>query len=154
SYYEEAAALCREQGNRTHLAIVLLGIGNVLYELSNYARARPVYEESLALFRQGEQGWVACTCNTLGSTLFHLGEKVRAQALHREALVIYRSNASAEGIAWSLERLGVVESLHGEASRAAWMLGAASAARKGLGKPMDRWDQTDWDRAVSSVRSA
>jgi non-specific serine/threonine protein kinase len=154
SCYEEAAAMCREQGNRTHLAMVLQQVGNVLYEQGSYETARPAYAESLDLFRQaGRSGGIDFACNTLGSTLIHLGDPAGAKALHREALAIYYSQESAEGVTWSLERLGMVEALHGDAPTAVRMLGAASTARKGLGIPLARWDQADWDQAIASLRA-
>src|SRR5262249_23070818 len=77
-----------------------------------------------------------------------------AQALHREALAVYQSRQNVEGMTWSLERLGVVEARLGDAPRAARMLGAAGAAREGLGIPMARWDQADWDQAGAAPRAA
>jgi non-specific serine/threonine protein kinase len=91
-------------------------------------------------------------CNNLGSTLFHLGEPARAGALHREALASYRTRGIWEGIAWSLERLGVVEAVHGDARRAARLLGAASVARGKLGKEPDRWDASDLEHASVALQ--
>jgi predicted ATPase/DNA-binding SARP family transcriptional activator len=155
SYLDEALALWREQGNRIPLAPVLQERGCILYELGKYASAAAAMSESLAIYRQqSEPYWIAGVSNTLGSTLFHLGDHRRAKALHREALAMYQQTESVEGIVWSLERLAVTEAKEGDPTRAARLLGAASAGREGLGKPMDRWDQTDWDRAAASVRAA
>jgi hypothetical protein len=68
-------------------------------------------------------------------------------------LDIYQRNQSMEGIAWSLERLAVVKAADGDAQKAARLLGAASVVREGLGKPLDRWDQEDWDRAGAAARA-
>jgi tetratricopeptide (TPR) repeat protein len=154
SYMEETVATCREQGNRTLLAIALCELGNVLYEQGAYERARPAYVESVDLFAQVESAWAPAARNNLGSTLFHLGDPAAAAPLHREALAIYRDTNSAEGIAWSLERLAVVEAQRGDAGRAAQLLGAASAARDALGIPRARWDQADWDQAAATARAA
>jgi hypothetical protein len=44
--------------------------------------------------------------------------------------------------------------MYGEARQAALLLGAASVMREGLGIPLARWDQADWDQAVANVRAA
>jgi tetratricopeptide (TPR) repeat protein len=153
SYMEETVATCREQGNRAHLAIALCELGSVLYAQGDYERAHPAYAESVDLLAQADSAWGPGARNNLGSTLFHLGDPAGAQALHREALAIYYRGQTAEGITWSLERLGVVEARHGDGGKAARLMGAAAAAREGLGTPLDRWDQTDWDQAVGTLRA-
>jgi tetratricopeptide (TPR) repeat protein len=155
SYFKETVEVYREQGHRAHLAIALHEFGNVLYEQRDYERAALVYSESLDLLTQVNSSWgLDCARNNLGSTLFHLGDIVRAKTLHREALALYRQTQSMEGIAWSLERLAVVEAADGDARKAVRLFGAASVVRESLGKPLDRWDQEDWERAIASMRSA
>jgi non-specific serine/threonine protein kinase len=153
-YLEEAAATCREQGNRTHLAIALHELGCVFYEQGEYALALPAYEESRDLCLQVDSGWaVPCSMN-LGSTLFHLGAPAQASELHRESLRSYQRDGSQEGIAWALERLSVVEAAIGDATKAARLLGAASAAREQVGSGRSRADQTDWDQAIGALQAA
>src|SRR5207249_3871010 len=89
----------------------------------------------------------------LGNTLMHLGEPVRAQRLFREALTLYQSRNCAEGIVWALERLAVVEVTHGDARKAARMLGAAPGARDALGVAASRLNQADWERALAATRA-
>jgi tetratricopeptide (TPR) repeat protein len=152
SYMQEAVAISREQGHLMNLVMSLSECGGVLYEQRAYGQAKAAFTEALSLFRQrgGEHG-IGFGCNLLGSTLFHLGEYVRARELHQETLAFYQSRQQTEGIVWSLERLAVVEAAHGDAQKAARLLGAASLAREGLGIPMGRWDQEDGDHAVVSV---
>ena len=154
SFLEQAAATYRELGARIHLAWTLQELGNVHYAAGAYAQARAAYEESLGIFRElNDRHGIACAGNNLGMTCFHLGDPAGAQALHREALAIYQSRRHGEGMTWSLERLGLAEARLGDAVRAARMLGAAGAAREGLGIPMARWDQADWDQAVAALRA-
>jgi non-specific serine/threonine protein kinase len=159
TYFIEAVAVCREQGNRFHLAFVLLELGSVHYEQGDYEPARQSYTESLELFIQtGDERGINGARMNLGSTLFHLGEYARSRELHRKSLAFYQAAGSADGIAWSLERLAVVEAARAgahqaESSKAARLLGAASVAREAWGKPLDRWDREDWDRAVAAVRA-
>jgi tetratricopeptide (TPR) repeat protein len=158
SYFEEAVAACREQGNRTHVALILHALANVFYRQGDYERARPAYAESLELFTQTQSNsshWgIPCAGNNLGSTLFHLGDAAGARQRHREALALYQRRENGQGIVWSLERLAVVEAASGDAGKAVRLLGAAAAAREGLGKPMDPWDQEDWDQAVAAAAAA
>jgi tetratricopeptide (TPR) repeat protein len=155
AYYQESTTISRAQGNRVYLAASLQEGGCVFYEQGEYTQAKAAFTEALTLFRQpgGEYG-IGFGCNLLGSTLLHLGEYARARELHREALALYHASSNIEGITWSLERLAVLEAADGDAQKAARLLGAASVGREGLGKPLDRWDQEDWDRAIVSVRAA
>jgi hypothetical protein len=68
--------------------------------------------------------------------------------------VIYFDLELADGMTWSLERLWIVEAMHGEARQAACLLGAASVMRETLGRPLERWDREDLERAVAAVRVA
>src|SRR5262249_42473774 len=117
--------------------------------------AEALFSEGLEIMsRLGAPFWIANTCNNLGSARFQLGDCRRARVLHRTALERYRSLDNLEGVVWSLERLAVVEATDGDAQEAARLLGAASVGREGLGKPLDRWDQEDWDAALASARAA
>jgi predicted ATPase len=148
--YREAAQMHRATGNEHALSEALQHLGNVCYRLGDYPSACPIYRESLELFRK--LGYSADrAANNLGMTLYHLGELEQARGLHREALAGYGSRI--EGIAWSLERLGVVEAFLDEPSTVAQILGAAASARQEFGVAMARWDQADWDRAVARVRA-
>jgi tetratricopeptide (TPR) repeat protein len=159
TYLEEAVAACREQGNQFHLAFVLLELGSVHYEQGDYEPARQSYTESMERFTLTGNEWgINGARMNLGSTLFHLGEYAQSRELHRKALAFYQTAGSGDGITWSLERLAVVEAARAgayqaEASKAAHLLSAASVAREAWGKPRDRWDQEDWDRAVALVRA-
>src|SRR5262249_26467646 len=118
------------------------------------------YEEGLGISRELDHEFtIAAASNNLGMVCFHLDDPVRAQALHREALVLYRSlleadegTRSAEGVAWALERLGVVTAMHGDPQRAARLLGAASAARAEFGKAPTDWESSDLKEAAAAVR--
>lgn len=151
---QEVAGIYREIGNFYALAYALLDIGNWHYRARDYVSACTAYSESLDSFRTlGYSVGLDTACNNLGSTLFHLGEPQRARQLHREALSHYRKSEDREGIAWSLERLAVVEAHEGEPNFAAALFGAAERVRKEYSRPMDHWDQADWDLALIHVRS-
>jgi hypothetical protein len=140
--YNEAMSIWREQGNRVNYAVDLHARNCVLYEQRDYRAAVAAMSEAQDLFRQlCMPHWIASVGNALASALFHLEEFAEAGRLHRE------------GIAWSLERIAVLESVQGEALRAARLLGAAYTARKEFGVPRDRWDQADWEAAEQRVRS-
>jgi hypothetical protein len=98
---------------------------------------------------QALQQWTACRG---GQTIDHLGDPARAQALHREALARYHQSESLEGIAWSLERLGITAMGLGEAERAARLFGAGARAREQSGAPAPPADQADLDRATETAR--
>jgi tetratricopeptide (TPR) repeat protein len=151
----EFVEIWRRLGNPVRAAWALVLIGNIAYRQADYGAAQPWYLESLRIFREYEnQVGIACSGNSLGSVAFHQADSEYARELHKEALAIYFELGLADGMTWSLERIGVVEATYGEAGRAACLLGAAAVLRERLGRPLARWDQEDLDRAVAAVRTA
>lgn len=152
---QEASAIHRETGNYFTLAYSLQDIGNWHYREKDYLSASTAYSESLELFRRlAFSVGLDTASNTMGSTLFHLGQPERAAELHREALSHFAGAQNVEGIAWSLERLAVAEAGRLDPRRVATILGAADRARQEFGKPMDPWDQVDFEHSVILVRTS
>ena len=112
-------------------------MGEIHYQQGDYEAARQAYAEALGPVKsfQREGGLKYVRMNPC-SALFHPGDAVAAKELHREALTLYPRAQNEEGIVWSLERMGIVVARHGDARKAARLLGAASAAREGLRMPL------------------
>ncbi|MFI0740356.1 BTAD domain-containing putative transcriptional regulator [Streptomyces sp. NPDC021100] len=82
------------------------------------------------------------------------GDARAAAAHHLAALDIARSLAEPRALALSLEGLAGVAALVGgpdHATRAAWLLGAADAARRGVGAPLPDAERGDVDRVTEAA---
>jgi len=83
------------------------GAGNLALRQGDYAAARALFEESLAIGRQlGNQQGIASSLNNLGNVTFNQGDYAEAQALHEESLTLFRRLENQHGIASSLNNLG------------------------------------------------
>jgi tetratricopeptide (TPR) repeat protein len=151
---DEFVEIWRRLGNPVRAAWGLVLIGNIAYCQADYGAARPWYLESQKIFRECENlVGIACAGNSLGSVAFHQADSEGAREFHKEALAIYFDLELADGMTWSLERLGIVEATYGEAPQAACLLGAASVMREGLGRPLAPWDEKDLDNALDAARA-
>jgi len=153
-FLEQAAATYRELGVRRDLAWTLQEVGNAYCAGGADAQARAAYEESLGIFRELNDWYgIACASNNLGMACFRLGDPARAQALHREALALYGSHETwSHGIAWSLERVGVVTAALGDPWQAARLLGAASAARARYNQEPPGRESHELEHATAALR--
>jgi predicted ATPase/DNA-binding SARP family transcriptional activator len=154
-FLEQAAATYRELGVRRDLAWTLQEVGNAYCAGGADAQARAAYEESLGIFRELNDWYgIACASNNLGMACFRLGDPARAQALHWEALALYGSHEIwSHGIAWSLERVGVVTAALGDPWQAARLLGAASAARARYNQEPPGRESHELEHATAALRA-
>ena len=116
---EEALKLRRasDPGDRPKLATDLNNLAVFHYDLGDYARAKPLFREALAIFaRLGERAPVATIQVNLASILTHQGRRDEALALHHEALETRRDLYGDDDprVASSLHSLGI---LHYTSSR-------------------------------------
>ena len=96
-------------------ATALNGAGNLAREQGDYAGARALHEESLAMRRQlGDQLGVAASLNNLGGLARERGDYAGAWALQEESLAICRQLGHQQGVAASLNNLGNVARERGD----------------------------------------
>ncbi len=88
------AALAGGPGREDLRAIrakVLNGAGNMAWQQGDYAAARTLHEESLAIRRElGDQRSIAASLGNLGNVAHVLGDYAAARTLHEESLAIRR----------------------------------------------------------------
>ncbi|MFE0174716.1 BTAD domain-containing putative transcriptional regulator [Streptomyces sp. NPDC059002] len=82
------------------------------------------------------------------------GDGARAEAEHRLGLETARGLAEPRALALSLEGLAGAAVLTGGAERAALLLGAADAARRGVGAPLPPAERGDVDRITDATKAA
>src|SRR5262249_18154737 len=89
-------------------AKALTRAGHLADNLSDYAAAHALFEESLAIRRElGDTGGIAAALNDRGWVAGHRQDYTLARALSTERLAICREFGDNEGIATSLLRLGL-----------------------------------------------
>jgi tetratricopeptide (TPR) repeat protein len=87
----------------------------VVYWQGDYARARALHEESLALYRTlGDSQGLANALVSLGNVAYQHGDYARARTLHEESLTLYRALGDTYGAAVALDNLGEVASMLGD----------------------------------------
>jgi tetratricopeptide (TPR) repeat protein len=116
------------------LAQALLIVANVRLDLNECEIAQPLYEESLALYRElGDTRGAAMALSTLGVLHLERGETDRAAELLNESIQLKRKLGNPYGLAMSLESLGNLERSRGNRERALALCREALALRQELG---------------------
>jgi DNA-binding CsgD family transcriptional regulator/tetratricopeptide (TPR) repeat protein len=115
-------------------AKALFAAGNLAFIQSDYERAEPLCQESLALYRELEdQPGIAFALSLLGSVAWTQGNMVAARNLTEEALEIARQVDAMEVAAESLFILGLVSSSQGEYARAYALFEEGLTIQRALG---------------------
>jgi tetratricopeptide (TPR) repeat protein len=165
-------------GNLWLVAGALHNLGRVAYRQGEYAAARALHEESLALGRQhGDRQGIALSLNNLGMVARKEGDHEAASSFYRESLALRREVGDRLGMLNSLEAFAelaceaAIYPVAGEETglgaelpvlktdaaasasrRAARLLGAAEALREAIGAPPPRREDEEYRRAVSWAR--
>jgi predicted ATPase/DNA-binding winged helix-turn-helix (wHTH) protein len=118
-------------------ARALNGAGNLADHQGDYAAARSLYEECLALRRRLEdRAGVAVALNNLGQVAYDQGDYARAHSLFDESLALWWELGSQWGIAYLLDNKGLVARSQGDDAAADSLFEVSLAIRRELG---DKW---------------
>jgi predicted ATPase/transcriptional regulator with XRE-family HTH domain/Tfp pilus assembly protein PilF len=133
-----AAALAGGPGRaemRTIRAKVLNGAGNMAWQQGDYAAARTLHEESLAIRREvGDPRSIAASLANLGNVAHVLGDYAAARTLHEESLAIRRKWGDQKGISSLLGNLGNVAAAQGDYAAAGALYEESLAIGRALGE--------------------
>jgi tetratricopeptide (TPR) repeat protein len=116
-----AAALSRRgtQGRTKARADALSGAGNLAHMQGDYASARSLFEEGLALQRElGDKSGIAMSYMNLGIVANDQGDYAAARSLYEESLALHRELGDKHGMAASLVNLGIVARQQGDTASA------------------------------------
>jgi len=115
-------------------ARVLHGLGTVIYEISDYAQARPLLEESLSIWREvGDRRGMAAALSSLGWLAVEVGDFGAARSLSQEALLLNRELGEKRGVAVALFNLGQVALQQSDYPAALSLLQESLALRREIG---------------------
>src|SRR5436190_83325 len=82
---------CRQEGAKQSVALSLNNLGIVAQDEGDYAAARALHEESLALKREiGDKWGISYSLNNLGIVAAGQGDYTAARALFEESLALKR----------------------------------------------------------------
>ena len=115
-------------------AWALTGAGALAAVQGDFAAARALYEESLAIRRQrGNRPGIALSLNSLGNLSYNQGDFAAARALYEESLAIRRAVEDRPGIAMSLLNLGSIAHGQGDLATARALLEESLALQRQTG---------------------
>ncbi len=130
----ERALAAREGIESSVQAKALIYAAYLAFIQSDYDRAEPLFQQSLALYRELEdQHGIAFALSMLGSVAWTKGHMAKAATLTEEALATSRQVDDRERVANALFILGLVSSSLGEYSRACALYEESVALHRALG---------------------
>jgi non-specific serine/threonine protein kinase len=137
--------------------LALSYLGDLARCEQDFAGARLLYEESVALLRELGQGRdVAGALHNLAHACLHLGEAERAAALFRESLLAQQALENASGVAENLLGFAALASRTGLPGAGARLLAAASvvAPPAAYTWPAERMEQAYYVAQIQAALSA
>jgi len=124
-------------------ALNLAGI--LAFAQGDYERARPLFEDSLALFRELGDTWgVALDLGDLGLVAHDQGDYERGVSFFEESRSLFEQVDDTWGVAWSLGNLGRLAYAQGQTEHARAVLEASLVLRRDIG---DTWGMA-WSLAT------
>jgi predicted ATPase len=115
-------------------ARVLNASATLVHEISDFAAARPLVEESLAIARGlGEGALAGSILNNLAFLLIRVGESETAHMRCEEALALNRDLGDHRGIAVALNNMALLLELRGDHERACALYEESLALRQAQG---------------------
>ena len=123
-----------ETGAKAYRAKALHGEATLAWQQGDYAAARSLLTESLALQRQiGNKKGIANAVNNLGGIAYEQGDYPTARSLYEESLVLQRELGNKWAIAGSFGNLGLVALQQGDSSEARTLQETSLALHRELG---------------------
>jgi tetratricopeptide (TPR) repeat protein len=142
-------------GDQSAAATVLNNLGVTADDQGDYARARALYEEALALQREaGDTQSIAIYLGNLGEVARDQGDHVAAATYYREGLALWAALRDRWNTTTTLDGVAVLALDRGQPERAARLFGAAAALRESVGAPLAANERADNERYVDLVRVA
>ena len=134
---QRALDLATAAGEPALRAPGLRHLGIAVYRTADYARARQLYDEAVAAYRQGsDRLGLAGVYNNIGFVLRTEAHYAEAIAAFQEALTIYEATGQVEGIALIYSNIGRTYAFSGDLAQAQHYLERALA--------LSQESHTDW----------
>ena len=123
--FKQALASCQsardiyiESGDRNSMAWAMNNIGNVALDEGDYAGARKMFEESLAVFRQiGSKNYAAGALGDLANVLQYQGDLRASKQMHQESLALYHEIGNTDDATIEMLNVASILLLEGDLRR-------------------------------------
>jgi tetratricopeptide (TPR) repeat protein len=152
---DESLALARAHGDRFGTAVALYELFTVKFYAGDFEGTEALASEALGLFRElGDDRGASLALGQLGNIASERGDYEVALAHYAESLLAFREVGSDRYMAEVFESIASVETIRGNASRAACLIGAAARAREAGGLPLSETDRVQVDADLEAARRA
>jgi tetratricopeptide (TPR) repeat protein len=145
--------MAREAEDKHFTAFGLLNLGNVANDQGDFAQARPLYEESLAIWREMGNGMrIAEALSDLGKMMHAQGDHALARVHFEESLTLSHELGFKQGIAQSLEAFAFLALQEAHPERAVRLWGAAAALREMIRSPLAPDEREQQEREITVLQ--
>ena len=152
---EESLAMSRGQGDLRAEAAALQQLGSIARKQRLYSQATALLEECIGLAREmDDRQRLADGLSELGEVAVEEQDYERARSQFVDSISLYRELGDRRSVASLLAQLAFLAGRHGQASRAARLLGASTALRAQIGAPLNAGQMAEFDGLVATVRAA
>lgn len=148
-------AISRELNDTLIVAISLNTLGELARAQNDFAAARPLYEETLALSRKlGNKEGIIHNLNNLGAVLLHEGDVEGANEYYAEALTMAQEMGHKAVISYSLDGFAAIAAKSKDAERSIKLASAAETLRHSIGCKIEPTDRLFRETYLSDLRAA
>jgi len=153
-YFGKLRELLHETPRSFEVGLFYLGMGVDESRRGNYAKAKKIFEEGMALFKGIRYINIQLI---LASEIGHIerrtGNLTQARSIYRDTIKHWQNFGNRAAIAHQLECFGFLAIHDEEPQRAAKLIGAAEAVRERAQSPMAEYEQAEYSAAVAQLRS-
>jgi non-specific serine/threonine protein kinase len=151
--YDEELRIARALGHSLPLAVATLNQGQIAMEMGDLPRALSFFEESLAIHQRANGLTGVATAHLfLGIVKVEMQDHDGAASHYLEAISLFAGAGDQASVATAIEGL-VNATFRRNPASGVQLLGAAAAVRERLGRPPDRWEQSDIRKTIDTVRA-
>jgi predicted ATPase/class 3 adenylate cyclase len=153
-YFGKLREMLHETPRSFEVGLFYLGMGVDESRRGNYAEAKKIFEEGLALFKGIRYINIQLI---LASEIGHIerrtGNLTQARSIYRDTIKHWQNFGNRAAIAHQLECFGFLAITDEEPQRAAKLIGAAEAVRERAQSPMAEYEQAEYKAAVAQLQS-
>ncbi len=153
-YLAKYKELIRQAPLSFQAGLFYLGTGMDENIHGNYEAAKVLFEEGLSVFNQIRNwNFQLIMTSELGHNARHTGKISEAKKIYRETLKGWQNMGNRAAMANQLECFAFIAITEEKPQRAAILFGAAEYLRDKVQSPMTDYEQVEYDRSISRLRS-
>jgi predicted ATPase/class 3 adenylate cyclase len=131
-----------------------MGLGMGESEAGNFASANRFFEDSLKIFRRlRNRNFENVVASEFGHIARRMGNIAQAREIYTHTIVDWQDIGNRAAIAHQLECFGFLALAEEEPQRALHLFGASEALREKANSPMTAFEQDEYNKAVTHLRT-